>query len=189
MVSAGSFDRQAILDAALAEVVARGIDNFSVAAVARRAGVEVGLINEIWGDGRVLLLDAQLASASRQVPLPDTGSLVGDLQALSESQAELASTTLGRRWVHRFLSADGDADLSEIRADFWRVRLEEMVRILQRAAERGELRDGIDLDDAMRMFLGATLYDIVVGDNAPRPDYLAQLLDHFIRGISKDTAS
>ena len=37
MVSAGSFDRQAILDAALAEVVARGIDNFSVAAVARRA--------------------------------------------------------------------------------------------------------------------------------------------------------
>ena len=185
MVSAGSFDRQAILDAALAEVVARGIDNFSVAAVARRAGVEVGLINEIWGDGRVLLMDAQLASASRQVPLPDTGSLVGDLQALSVSQAELASRTRGRRWVHRFLSADGDADLSEIRADFWRVRLEEMVRILQRAAERGELRDGIDLDDAMRMFLGATLYDIVVGDNAPRPDYLAQLLDIFIRGISR----
>ena len=42
-----------------------------------------------------------------------------------------------------------------------------------------------DLDDAMRMFLGATLYDIVVGDNAPRPDYLAQLLDIFIRGISR----
>ena len=46
-------------------------------------------------------------------------------------------------------------------------------------------RYGIDLDDAMRMFLGATLYDIVVGDNAPRPDYLAQLLDIFIRGISR----
>lgn len=185
MDSPAAVDRPAILDAALKEVVARGIDDFSVAAVARRVGVDVSAITQIWGDGRVLLLEAQLASASRQVPLPDTGSLVGDLQALSASQAELASTTLGRRWVHRFLSADGDADLSEIRADFWRVRLEEMVQILQRAAERGELRDGIDLDDAMRMFLGATLYDIVVGDIAPRPDYLAQLLDIFIRGISR----
>ena len=89
----------------------------------------------------------------------------------------------------RFLSADGDADLSEIRADFWRARHQEVVRVLQRAEDRGELRDDVDLDDSMRMFLGASLVDIVVGDSAPRPDYLTQLLEIFIRGISKDAPS
>lgn len=189
MGSAGSVDRQGILEAALAEVIARGIDAFTVDGVAARAGVDVSVITGIWGDGRVLLLEAQLASSSQRVPLPDTGSLRGDLQALSASQAELAETATGRRWVQRFLSADGDADLSEIRADFWRARHQEMVRILQRAEERGELRDDVELDDAMRMFLGASLVDIVVGDSAPRPGYFTQLLDIFIRGISKDAPS
>ena len=41
----------------------------------------------------------------------------------------------------------------------------------------------------MRMFAGATLFDIVVADTPMRPEYIAQMLDIFIRGVSKNPAS
>ncbi|MFN8032080.1 MAG: TetR/AcrR family transcriptional regulator [Mycobacterium sp.] len=186
MDSVGSVDRQAILDAALAEVVARGIDDFTAEHVAARAGVDVGTIARIWGDRRVLLLEAQLTSSAQRVPIPDTGSLRGDLMALLASQIELCKTPQGRRSLHRFLAASGDADLSEIRADFWQARLDTLTPVLKRARERGELRDDIDLEEAMRMYAGASLFDPVFVDSPMRPEYVSQMLDVFIRGISKN---
>lgn len=187
MENRGSAGRQAILDAALAEVVAKGIDQFTVEGVAARADVEPDAINQLWGDRRVLLLEAQLGAATQRVPVPDTGSLRDDLEALMASSAELAATAQGRRWVHRFLAAGGDADLSEVRSDFWRVRIEDLVTVLRRAGERGEMHDGVDVYEAMRMFAGATLFDIVVADAPMRPEYIAQMLDIFVRGVSNNS--
>jgi AcrR family transcriptional regulator len=189
MESRGSGDRQAILDTALAEVVAKGIDEFTVEGVAGRAGVDPGVITQTRGDRRVLLLEAQLGGAAQRVPIPDTGSLRDDLRALMASSAELAKTAHGRRWVHRFVAAGGDADLSEVRSDFWRVRIDDLVTVLRRAGERGELHDGVDPYEAMRMFAGATLLDIIVADTPIRPDYIVQMLDIFVRGVSKNPAS
>ena len=64
-----------------------------------------------------------------------------------------------------------------------------MVQVLQRADERGELRNDVDLDHAMRMFAGASLFDIVVTDTPMRPDYVTQMLDIFVRGVGKNLAS
>jgi AcrR family transcriptional regulator len=189
MENRGSVDRQAIFDAALAEVVARGLDGFTVAGVAARAGVDPLVITQHWGDRRVLLLEAQLGGVAQRVPLPDTGSLRADLEALIGTSAELAKNPRGRRWVHRLLAAGGDADLAEVRSDFWRVRIDGLVSVLHRAAERGELRDDVDPYDAMRMFAAASLFDIVVADAPMRPDYVTQMLDIFIRGVSKNPAS
>lgn len=177
-------DKQAILDAALAEVISSGIDAFSLERVARRAGVETTVITRNWGDRRVLLLDAQLSSSAKRVPIPDTGSLRGDLMALVQSMVELSQTAQGRRSMHRFLAASGDADLSDVRIDYWRVRLDELTTVLRRAEERGELRDDVDPAEAIRMFSGASLFDVVFADAPVRPEYITQMLDIFIRGIS-----
>ena len=88
MEEAAQSQRQAILDAALAELVARGIDEFTVEGVAKRAGVDPRVIIQMWGDRRVLLLDAQLSRAHLRVPTPDTGSLRGDALAVPASLAE-----------------------------------------------------------------------------------------------------
>lgn len=181
-------DRQTVLDAALAELVARGIDGFTVERVAERAGVEVCEITRIWGDRRVLMLDAQITGAARFFPVPDTGNLHDDLHVLLTATVELAKNPRGRRWVHRFVAAGGDADLSEVRADFWRVRMADLVTVLQRAADRGELREDVDPLEATRMFAAASMYDILVTDTPMRPEYLDQIVDIFIRGISKNPA-
>ena len=63
MEEAAQSQRQAIHDAALDELVARGIDDFTVEGVAKRAGVDPRVIIQIWHDWRVLLMEAQLSLA------------------------------------------------------------------------------------------------------------------------------
>lgn len=176
--------RRAIHEAALAELIDRGIDKFTIAGVARRVGVEPSLIIKNWGDRRVLLMDAQLRLLGESLPPPDTGSLRGDLTALTKSLVALAATRDGRAWFRRLLSLDGDADLGEIRTDFWRVQLDQHVQILRRAAERGELRDGIDFEDAMRMLSASLYYDVIFSDTPVRSEYVEQTLDMFVRGLT-----
>ena len=57
--------------------------------------------------------------------------------------------------------------------------------VLQRAAERGELREGVDPIEAVRMFFAAYLFDLTFSDTPVRPEYAAQMLDIFFDGISR----
>lgn len=185
METGGSVDQQAIFDAALTELRLRGFDNLTLEGVAMRAGVEPEVIIARWGDRRVLLMDAQLSRARGNIPVPDSGSLRGDLEAYLAALDEHTSTRDGRAWFFRLLPADHAVDLSEMRSDFWHIRFDESASILRRAAERGELRDGIDPLEATRMLITAFLYDVIFTDSAVRTEYAAQMLDIFIRGISK----
>ena len=176
--------RQAILDAAIAELIARGIDDFTVEGVAKRAGVDPRVIIEMWHDHRVLLMDAQLSRAHRRMPTPDTGSLRGDLEAFAAMLAEMAGAPERRAWFQRLLPASRDCDFSEVRSDFWQVRLNEVAPIIRRAAERGELREGIEHVEAIAMFNTAYLFDLIFADSPVRPEYAAQVLDIFLHGIT-----
>lgn len=129
-----------------------------------------------WRDRRVLLMDAQLSRAHRLMPIPDTGSLRGDLDAFAAMLAEMAAAPERRGWFKRLLPASGDVDFSEVRSDFWQVRLNDIAAIMRRAAERGELRDGIDPEHAMQMFNAAYVADLIFTDAPVRPDYAAQVL-------------
>ena len=66
-----------VLKAAFDELVDRGIDRFTVDRVAKRAGVEPDVIIAIWGDRRILLMDAVLSSSESVIPIPDTGTFAG----------------------------------------------------------------------------------------------------------------
>ncbi len=177
--------RQSILDAAIAEFLARGIDGFSLKRVAARAGVGQSAITCLWHDRRVLLLDAQLTIARQRVATPDTGSLRGDLRAVAAVLADEVATAEGRAWFQWLLPASREADFSEVRTDFWQARLDDFVPVFDRAAARGELRDDIDPNEAIRMFAAAYLYDVIFANNPVRPEYAAHTLDVFIRGISR----
>jgi hypothetical protein len=65
------------------------------------------------------------------------------------------------------------------------VRFNDFAPVLQRAAERGELRKGIDPMEAVRMFFSAYLFDVIFADTPVRPEYAAQMLDIFIHGITR----
>lgn len=178
--------RRSFVDAALAELALVGVDRFSIDRVARRAGVEPEVITAIWHDRRVLLMDAVLSRAREHVPVPDTGSLRGDLTEYVRAQIEYHNSDRRRALFHSFLpNHANDLDGTEVRPDFWNIRIDGMSVMLERAAQRGELRADLDPSEAMRMLLAAVNFDTVFTDGPVRPDYAEVVLDIFIRGVSR----
>ena len=106
--------RGVVLKAAFDELVDRGIDRFTVDRVAKRAGVEPDVIIAMWGDRRILLMDAVLSSSESVIPIPDTGTLRGDLALAFEAAVTIASTREGRRQLYSMLPRGRDFDPTEV---------------------------------------------------------------------------
>lgn len=175
--------RERIFGAVQDELLRTGIDGFSIDGVARRAGVEPGLIRAHWHDRRVLLIDVMLARTTAAKWNPDTGSIYTDLEAVAALAVETSQTENGRALFRRVLPGGDDVDLAEIGADLWEARFRDAAQILGRAADRGQLRDGVDPSDAIRMFAAAFYYDVIFTDSAVRPEYGDQVLDIFLHGV------
>ncbi|MCB0945967.1 MAG: TetR/AcrR family transcriptional regulator C-terminal ligand-binding domain-containing protein [Mycobacterium sp.] len=175
--------REVVLKAAFDELVDRGIDRFTVDRVAKRAGVEPDVIIAIWGDRRILLMDAVLSSSESVIPIPDTGTLRGDLALAVEAAVTIASTREGRRQLYSMLPRGRDLDPTEVQRDFWDNRLIAWAVTFRRAQQRGELREGIDPMAATRMLAAAVNFDVLFADNPISAEYVEQVLDMFLHGV------
>ena len=175
--------REVVLKAAFDELVDRGIDRFTVDRVAKRAGVEPDVIIAIWGDRRILLMDAVLSSSESVIPIPDTGTLRGDLALAFDTAVTIASTREGRRQLYSMLPRGRDFDPTEVQRDFWDNRLIAWAVTFRRAQQRGELREGIDPMAATRMLAAAVNFDVLFADNPISAEYVEQVLDMFLHGV------
>ncbi len=175
--------REVVLKAAFDELVDRGIDRFTVDRVAKRAGVEPDVIIAIWGDRRILLMDAVLSSSESVIPIPDTGTLRGDLALAFEAAVTIASTREGRRQLYSMLPRGRDFDPTEVQRDFWDNRLIAWAVTFRRAQQRGELREGVDPMAATRMLAAAVNFDVLFADNPISAEYVEQVLDMFLHGV------
>ena len=175
--------REVVLKAAFDELVDRGIDRFTVDRVAKRAGVEPDVIIAIWGDRRILLMDAVLSSSESVIPIPDTGTLRGDLALAFDTAVTIASTREGRRQLYSMLPRGRDFDPTEVQRDFWDNRLIAWAVTFRRAQQRGELREGIDPMAAARMLAAAVNFDVLFADNPISAEYVDQVLDMFLHGV------
>ncbi|TXI42473.1 MAG: TetR/AcrR family transcriptional regulator [Mycobacterium sp.] len=175
--------RGVVLKAAFDELVDRGIDRFTVDRVAKRAGVEPDVIIAIWGDRRILLMDAVLSSSESVIPIPDTGTLRGDLSLAFEAAVTIASTREGRRQLYSMLPRGRDFDPTEVQRDFWDNRLIAWAVTFRRAQQRGELREGVDPMAATRMLAAAVNFDVLFADNPISAEYVDQVLDMFLHGV------
>jgi AcrR family transcriptional regulator len=177
--------RRIILRAAFDELVATGIDRFSFDRVAARAGIDASVIKTLWHDRRVLLMDAVLSSSESTIPIPDTGTLRGDLAISVESAVAIASTPEGRRQFRSMLPVDRDFDPTCVQKDFWDNRFAAWAVTFRRAAERGELRDDIDPLTATLMLAGAINAEVLFTDSPIGAAYVEQAVEIFLRGICR----
>lgn len=138
----GAPDR--ILQAAVAEVAARNFSGFSLEGVAHRAGVDAGALKEMWANSPELLSAAMRDFGARHLPLPDTGSLRGDLLAYAGSFAAMLSSPIGRRLLDAVLIRTQDWELSDARPKFLEIRYSRISAILQRAIARGECNPDVE---------------------------------------------
>jgi AcrR family transcriptional regulator len=153
----GRIDR-AVHEATLALLDESGYLALSIEAVARRARVSRPAVYRRWPSKAALVVDA-LGAVAGTDPVPDTGSLRGDLLALTCSMAATYDTPAARRVVPGLL-----ADLAhqpELAEQFLGAYVEprraSTRRAFARAVERGEIPPVADLEVVCDLLAGPLL--------------------------------
>lgn len=135
--------RDAVLEAARQELMERGYEHLSHLGVARRSGVDPATVHRRWPTRVRLALDAVIDLAITAVPVPDTGTLRGDLTVFHRAVAALLRDPPTLRLFQAFSAAtfDQDSEVTSALQAFWRTRLDGATAMLDRAVGRGEISE------------------------------------------------
>ncbi|HEV3362397.1 MAG TPA: TetR/AcrR family transcriptional regulator [Pseudonocardiaceae bacterium] len=166
--------RQAILDAAHAELQERGYAALTIEGIASRAGVGKQTIYRWWPSKADVVLDALLDLTSTRIIVPDKGSLAEDLVAFLRATFRQR----GQRPVLVGLMAQAILDpafATQFRDRFLFSRREALRGILRRAVERGEVAGELDLELLIDVVYGVLWYRLLL-DHAPISEAAGQQL-------------
>jgi len=146
---------QAIIDAVL-EMIAEGdaLETLSIESIAARAGVGKATIYRHWSSKAEVAVEAFRAFIP---PLddPDTGSFTDDVRSVVHQIVDgLSNSPLAGILPSLVEAAERDAEVERLFKEFGSGRRAVLRGILSRAAQRGELRDGLDPDVAIDLLVG-----------------------------------
>lgn len=172
---------QELFEATLAVLAEVGYDRLTMDAVASRAKASKATLYRRWEGKAALVIDALMSQKTPQVLPADTGSLRGDLLAVfcgaggltDKHQTDLLGsviTAIGR-----------DAEFAaQFRNRFIAPKAAVAREIYERAQERGELRDGIDIDLVSTALPGIILHRMFLLGDPPTQDLIARVIDQVI---------
>ncbi|MBV9379319.1 MAG: TetR/AcrR family transcriptional regulator [Streptosporangiaceae bacterium] len=178
---------RAILRAAAELLEERGLAAMSIEEVAARAGVSKATIYRRWSSKGLLALDAFVIEFRSLQPLPDTGTLRGDLlAALSAWTWAVTRTPMGRMLAGLIAEAQHDAELHMA----WRDRVLEPLRtqyrvMLDRAIERGEIAAPVDKEVVLDLFFGAAQHRLLLGHLPMTGEFISEVVDVILHGITR----
>src|ERR1700722_12327958 len=156
---------RAILTATVDLLASRGLAAMSIEEVAARAGVGKATIYRRWSSKGLLALDAFVTSFQEQQPLPDTGTLRGDLiAALTAWVRAVTQTSMGPMLAG--LVAEPQHD-ERLRAG-WEARVGEPLPgphgfVLARANALGNIPTPVDQEAVLHLFFGAAQHRPLLG--------------------------
>jgi len=177
---------EAVLRAAAELVVEVGYADLTIAAIAERAGTSKPAIYRRWPSKAHLVHEAAFRDGDEQLGLPDTGSLRDDL-------AEMLRRTAAA-FAHPVAQALTPGLMAEIAKDptlhpallerfggAWK-GFHDRIAV---AAERGEVRGGIDTDVVIETLAGAALMRLLVSSTDGLDEHwIDRTTDLLMRGIA-----
>jgi AcrR family transcriptional regulator len=183
-------DSDAAIVAATLDVVADvGITNFTIDAVAVRAGVGRATIYRRWPSKEALIFHAW-ASLVYDPQIPDTGSLRDDLVALFSGDESNMASDLRRRVMPQLIAAAKvDPELSATFHEIINARRQPTRMIIERAVTRGELPRDCDVELAQDLLLGPIYYRMFITDDVLDPAVIDRLVDTVLAGLRAGIAS
>ncbi|MET7280059.1 TetR/AcrR family transcriptional regulator C-terminal ligand-binding domain-containing protein [Kribbella sp. NPDC005582] len=132
--------KAAVHQALLDELVEKPYGRIGIESVAARAGVHKTSVYRRWATLETLFAEVAEELAVREVPVPDTGSLVGDLRTVMRSSVRLFKDPYGAA-ISRVLVAESDHSpaLAEMSQRHWERGVANLRPVFARARARGEL--------------------------------------------------
>jgi len=126
------------------------------------------------------MLDALLDAQDQRMPVPNTGSLYGDLLALTTERAAYLSSSHGRALVRSMVMSSGDAVLTEMRDDFLQARSHSLKPLFDRAIDRGEWLVETDARLMLEMLFGPMYFRVLIS----REPILGEFLEHLVARVA-----
>jgi AcrR family transcriptional regulator len=147
--------RTAVLEATSDLLTEVGYDRLSIDEVAARAGVHKTTVYRRWPTKPELIAAAVSVHSEQNVAIPDTGTLLGDLQALAREVAANIGSEGGALRSRSIVAAAATSDeLTDSMHSFWAERLSASKPIIERAIERGELPPTSDANLIVETLIG-----------------------------------
>ena len=183
-MSAGPRRTEEIFAATLELLAEHGYDGLAIEAVAARAEVNKTTIYRWWASKDELLAAALVNSSVLEFPIPDTGSLRGDLLALAEEIAELLTKPpTAQIAAETLVATPGRPALAAVAAQFFIDRRAREHPVFARAVGRGELASAADQAMIMDMVAGALWFRVLVQSQPAPRAYLESLVDGVLVGV------
>jgi AcrR family transcriptional regulator len=139
-------------------------EDVTIAAVAQRSGVHQATVYRRWGTMPALVDDVVAGVLEQGSPVPDTGSLRGDLTAFAVKAAHDLGTPMGAVYVravaYSVAAPDVDSGRPEIRG-----RGRDLQVMLDRAARRGE--PAPELEELLEVVLAPMYYRVLLTTEPP----------------------
>ncbi len=154
----------AIQMALLQELAAVGYGRLSIEAVARRAGVGKTAVYRRWSSKLEMVLEIVSAVAGQSMPVPDTGSLSGDLEIFMRFAGKALRHPLASQILPDLLSeAARNPQIAETLQNALVVNQHDIgVLLIGRATERGELPSGVDPALAVDLVVGPLYWRLAI---------------------------
>lgn len=115
-------------------------------------------------------------SAEQAVPIPDTGTLRGDLDAFLRETFAAARTERNRQaLIAAVIAAQDDSNLERALHDFLARRRTALAEVIEQSRARGEISSGAPIELAVEQAFGVLWYRILFQPNALHADGAAEL--------------
>ncbi|WP_416562985.1 TetR/AcrR family transcriptional regulator [Nocardia testacea] len=176
---------EAIFAATLELLATTGYEGLTMESVALRAGVNKTTLYRWWKSKDEVLAAALTGSDLLTFPVPDTGSLRGDLLATTRSIHSLLTDAETAPIAAAVLAASpGRPSLAAVGRLFFADRAAREHPIFRRAVERGELDDRTDPRLVMDMLAGAIWFRVFLRAEPVEAADIDQVVDIVLNGLS-----
>jgi len=177
--------RRGILDAAAKLLKQRGYTDVTIEGIAAEAGVAKTTVYRWWSSKAAIYIDLYAELAAQIAPPPDTGDVAADLVSLVRGSARLyRRTAAGLALAGIIAEAQSNAQVSKlVRTVFVPSRRQVTLRILERAAQRGEIPGDVDLNLVSEIITGAVWYHVLAGAGPLTDTHAIRLVESIVRGI------
>ena len=173
---------QAILDATLELLVEVGYSALTVEGIAHRAGVGKATIYRRWASKLPLVVEAfsdlpgfeEVDTGSLRLDLYET--LKSYLEAFNESSLATVYPSLAGERKH-------NPELSKLLEPVALSRRTPCLRIFERARQRGELSESVDIELATDLIVGPISVAIFFRGGTPKPKMVEPIVDLALGGI------
>ncbi|WP_067566188.1 TetR/AcrR family transcriptional regulator [Nocardia acidivorans] len=155
--------RAAVLTAAVTELAEQGYAGFTVENVARRAGVHKTTVYRRWPERDALITDALADSAEAEIPIPDTGSIEADFDALAQGLVAWVKSPGGQAVLAVMHSETaGSSRPPDTVRHVFRDRIRQALPVVVRAIERGELPAGTDPAECVKALVAPIYFRALI---------------------------